>query len=78
MKELLSFILEEITGGNNFSIEESEVEAGKIVLEVKADPAVMGLIIGKGGNTIKAITTVLRVKGRIEQKFVNINVSELS
>ena len=75
MKELLSFILENITGNKNFAIEVQE-EGDRVDLEIKASPEDIGLIIGKGGNTIKAITSILRVKGRIESKLVNVNVSE--
>lgn len=75
-KELLSFILTEITGNKDITINESEDESGRVMLEVKADPELLGLIIGKNGNTIKAVTTVLRVKGKILNKFVNINIAE--
>jgi uncharacterized protein len=75
MKELLNFILQKITGKDDFEITESE-EEGKITLEVQILPEDMGLVIGKGGNTIKAIQTLLRVKGRIENKFVDLNVRE--
>lgn len=75
-QDLLSYILKEITGTTDFQIEESEDDTGRVVLNVKANPELMGIIIGKGGNTIKAITTVLRVKGRIQDKFVNINIEE--
>lgn len=76
LTELLTYIIKEITGSDNFSVTEEADEEGKIILQVKADPSIMGIIIGKGGNTIKAITTVVRVRGRIDQKLVNIDVSE--
>jgi len=75
MTDLLKFILEEITGSKDFDISETE-EEGRVIIEVKADPANMGLIIGKGGNTIKAIQTLLRVRGRVENKMVSLSVSE--
>ena len=74
MKELLIFLLKEITG-KEFSVEEIE-ESGRISLQVKADSQDMGMIIGKGGRTIKAIQDILRVKGSLEEKSVFINVSE--
>jgi len=75
MKELLKFLLKEITGKENFLIEEAE-EQGGITLSVKAEPSDMGLIIGKGGKTIKAIQDILRVKGNLEKKSVYVTVSE--
>lgn len=77
MKELLSYILENITEKGKFEITE-ESEGDQISLRVLADPAIIGLIIGKSGNTIKAIQNILRIKGRMENKFVHLNVSELT
>lgn len=75
MKELVAFLLKEITGKENFLIEEVE-EEGRISLSVKAEAGDMGLIIGKGGKTIKAIQDILRVKGNLEKKSVYVTVSE--
>lgn len=77
MKDLLKFLLEELTGKTDFLIEESE-EPGRIILNVKADSDIMGLIIGKGGKTIKAIQGILRIKGSLEKKSVYLSVSEKS
>lgn len=74
MKELLVFLLKEITG-KDFLVEQSE-ESGRTSLQVKADPEDMGMIIGKEGRTIKAIQDILRVKGSLEGKSVFVNVSE--
>jgi uncharacterized protein len=75
MKDLLTYILTGITGSEDFKIEETEKD-GQIELSISVKPELMGLIIGKGGNTIKAIQTVLRVKGRIENKLIHISVLE--
>lgn len=74
MKKLLEFIIEEITGTKDFSIEEKE-EEGNVTLIINGDPSHMGLIIGKNGVTIKAIQTVLRVRARLEGKMVFVVVS---
>lgn len=74
MKELLVFLLKEITG-KDFLVEQSE-ESGRTSLQVKADPEDMGMIIGKEGRTIKAIQDILRVRGSLEGKSVFVNVSE--
>jgi len=77
MKDLLEFLLEELTGTKDFSIEEIE-EEGRVVLNVKANPDNIGLIIGKGGKTIKAIQNILRIRGSLEKKSVYLSVSEKS
>lgn len=76
MKKLLNYILETITGKTNFEIEEKlSEEDNQITYDVKADDDVLGLIIGRNGRTIKAIQDILRVKARLENKSVWINVS---
>jgi uncharacterized protein len=76
MKELTEFIVKRIVTEGKYEISESDQE-GQTMIEIKASPDTIGLIIGKGGNTIKAIQTLLRVKGRLENKLVSVNVSEL-
>lgn len=75
MKELLEFILENITGSKNFTVSEKE-EEGRFSLEIKVDKGLIGLLIGKGGRTIKSIQNLLRVKGRLENKNVFVNIVE--
>lgn len=77
MKDLAEFILENITEAKSFTVDEIE-ENGHVQVEVKAKPEIMGLIIGKGGGTIKAIQTLLRIKGRLSNKLVNLSISELT
>lgn len=75
MKDLLNYILETLTGKTNFEIEEKEGQDNQITYDVKADEEVLGLIIGRNGRTIKAIQDILRVKARLDNKSVWINVS---
>lgn len=75
MKDLLSYILTSITGSNDFIIEETEPEAGKISFEVVCDPEIIGLIIGKEGKTIKNIRRLLSIKATKDKTGVYINVS---
>ncbi len=77
MKDLLQHILEGITGKKDFEIEETE-EEGRLHLNIIVDSDLIGLIIGKGGNTIKAIQNILRIKGSIENKYVHLTVAEKS
>ena len=75
MNELLTFLVQGITGNKDFTIEESE-ENGETTLRVILPTSDIGLIIGKGGQTIKAIQTLVRVRGRLEGKEVLVLVEE--
>lgn len=75
MKKLLEYILEGIIGKNSFAIEE-KIDEDTYTYDLKVDPESIGLIIGKGGKTINAIQAILRVKGKLENKKVFVNVAE--
>lgn len=75
MKELLTFILENILPDKKLTIEEVS-EGTRVDLKIVVASDMMGIIIGKGGKTIKAIQDVMRVKGRLEGKNVFVNVVE--
>lgn len=79
MKELLEYILEGITGSKSFEIVESfskDKLSDFINIEIQADPKIIGLIIGKSGNTIRAIRNLLRVRATLEKKGISVSVSE--
>jgi len=75
MKKLLSFLLTNITGSEEFEIEITNPEEGKTTLEVMADSDIIGLIIGKEGKTIKNIRKILSIKATKEKTGVNITVN---
>lgn len=75
MKKLLEFLVKNIIGSEDFTIEE-EVNGDQSLLTIKTDPKYMGLIIGKGGKTIKNLRNILKIKAVLENKQVNINASE--
>jgi predicted RNA-binding protein YlqC (UPF0109 family) len=78
MKNLLNYILEGITSSKDFEIvmlKNSDNE-NYINFEIKASPEIIGQIIGKNGQTIRAIRNLLRVKATLEKKGVSISVSE--
>jgi len=74
MKELLTFILEGITGKKDFKIEETE-EGGRVDYLIFAPEEMVGMIIGKNGKTIKAIRNLLKVRATLEKKAVSVSVS---
>lgn len=75
MKNLLKFILTEITGSKDFKIKE-ETDGDFINLDVSAAKDLMGIIIGKEGRVIKAIRSLLKVKATLEKKGVALSVNE--
>ncbi len=76
MKSLLSYLLTGITG-KDIPVEEIN-EEGRIVYEIAPDEETIGLVIGKGGKTIKAIQEILRVRARKENSFVYLRVNSAS
>jgi predicted RNA-binding protein YlqC (UPF0109 family) len=75
MKDLLNYLIESITGSKDFEISETEAD-GKLELNVKADPSIVGLIIGKQGKTIKNLRKIVAIKAALNDKAVNILVSD--
>lgn len=75
MKDLLEFLIKNITGSDDFSVEEENAEEGRVNFSVVANPDIIGLIIGKEGKTIKNIRKILSIRATKEKVGVNINVS---
>jgi uncharacterized protein len=75
MKELLEFLIKEITGSDDceISIEEEE---NRVVFNIKAPADHIGIIIGKEGRTIKSIQEIMRVRAKLEGKMVYVSVAE--
>lgn len=75
MKELLEYILKGILGEGGYYVTE-EVDGEFVRLLIKVEPENAGMVIGKGGATIKAIRSILRVKATLEKKGVSVNLAE--
>lgn len=75
MKDLLEYILQGILGETQFYVTE-EVDGDFVRLLIKVEPENAGMVIGKGGGTIKAIRNILRVKATLEKKGVSVNLAE--
>lgn len=76
MKNTLTFLIKKITNSDKFEVAEDQAD-GRVVLSVKADPSIIGLIIGKEGKTVKNLRKILSIQATQEKKAVNISVSEL-
>lgn len=76
MKELLEYILKGILGETGFYVTE-EIDGNFVRLLIKVEPEEnAGIVIGKGGATIKAIRNILRVRATLEKKGVSVNLAE--
>jgi len=76
MKDLLNFIVTNlVTKPESVSIDE-KIEEGNVNLNLTVDPSDMGLIIGKSGQTIRAIRKLLTVRAIAENVRVNLQLVE--
>lgn len=76
MKDLLSYIVTNlVTKPEAVKIDE-QTNDGEVSLNLTVDPQDMGLIIGKGGQTIRSIRKLLTVRAIAENVRVNLQLSE--
>lgn len=76
MKDLLEYIVKNlVTKPKAISIDEQQ-ESGAVNLTLSVDPSDMGIIIGKSGQTIRAIRKLLTVRAIAENVRVNIQLNE--
>jgi len=74
MKKLLTYLVKNLIGDDVTVTENSQED--NVELLIKAPKDKIGLIIGKGGKTIKAIRNVLKVKATLEKKGVFVSIEE--
>jgi len=75
MQELITYLISKITGSSDFEVEERE-ESGKLIYTVTANPSIIGLIIGKGGKTIKNLRKIASIRAVVENKAIHIAIEE--
>lgn len=76
MKDLLNFIVTNlVTKPDAVSIDEQS-DNGNVNLNLTVDPQDMGIIIGKSGQTIRAIRKLLTVRAIAENVRVNLQLNE--
>lgn len=76
MKDLLNFIATSLVTKPEAVLIDEQKEDGNITLNLVVDPTDMGLIIGKGGQTIRAIRKLLTVRAIAENVRVNLQLTE--
>lgn len=76
MKDLLEYIVKNlVTKPDTVNIDEQN-DNGTINLTLSVDPSDMGIIIGKSGQTIRAIRKLLTVRAIAENVRVNLQLNE--
>ena len=76
MQDLLKFIVTSIVSNPDAVEIDEHSQDGNIDLTLTVDPADMGMIIGKGGQTIRAIRKLLTVRAIAENVRVSLQLSE--
>lgn len=72
----LRYVLESIVEDKEMLRIESKIDELGILLTVQVSERDMGKLIGKGGQTVKALRTLLRLIGGNEQQRINLKILE--
>lgn len=78
MKDLLQFIVTNLVTNPDAVLVEEQSDEGNVNLLLTVDPKDMGLIIGKSGQTIRAIRKLLTVRAIAENVRINLQLFEPS
>lgn len=76
MKELLEFIVTSLVSKPEAVSVDEQTDGGNVNLNLTVDPSDMGLIIGKNGQTIRAIRKLLTVRAIAENIRINLQLVE--
>lgn len=76
MKDLVEYIVKNIVTNPEAVLVDEKSEEGNIDLLLSVDPKDMGMVIGKGGQMIKAIRRLLTVRAITENVRVNLQLVE--
>jgi predicted RNA-binding protein YlqC (UPF0109 family) len=75
-KEFLEFVVRSLVDNPEAVKVDRKVDEMGVLLTLDIDPADMGKVIGRMGNTAKAIRTLLRVVGMKNNARVNLKINE--
>lgn len=76
MKDLLEYIVKNLVSNPDAVVIDELEDAGNVNLNLTVDPSDMGLIIGKSGQTIRAIRKLLTIRAIAENVRVNLQLTE--
>ena len=75
-QEFLEYVVKSLADTPDAVQVERKVDEMGVLLTLKVDPTNMGQIIGRNGNTAKAIRSLLRVVGMKNNARVNMKIEE--
>lgn len=78
MNDLLEYIVKNLVSKPEAVKIDAQNDNGNVNLTLTVDPSDMGLVIGKGGQTIHAIRKLLTVRAIAENVRVNLQLAEPS
>ena|SRR5581483_3090438 len=76
MQDLILYIVKNLVTKPEAVTVDEQRDGGEVNLVLTVDPVDMGLVIGKSGNTIKAIRKLLIVKAMADNVRVNLQLAE--
>lgn len=74
--EFLEYVVKSLVDTPSAVKVDRKVDEMGVLMTLKIDPADMGKIIGRDGNTAKAIRTLLRIVGLKNHARVNLKIEE--
>jgi predicted RNA-binding protein YlqC (UPF0109 family) len=72
----LRYVLESIVDDKDSLVIESKIDELGVLLTVQVSDDDMGKLIGKGGQTVKALRTLLRLLGSTGSQRINLKILE--
>lgn len=75
-QQFLEFVVKSIVGSPDKVTSERTVDERGVLLTLNIDPADMGYVIGRRGQTAQAIRTLLKIVGAKNNARVNLKINE--
>lgn len=75
-QEFLEYVVKSLVDTPSAVKVDRKVDEMGVLITLKIDPADMGKIIGRNGNTAKSIRTLLRIVGLKNHARVNLKIEE--
>lgn len=76
MKDLVEYIVKQIVNKPDAVAVEEQTDGSRVNLTLSVDPADMGIVIGRNGQTIKTIRKLLIIRAMAENIMVNLQLKE--
>lgn len=76
MRDLVDYIIKQVVNNPDDIMVEEQADNDEVRLKLSINPEDMGIVIGKGGQTIKAIRKLLMVRSRVENIRVYLDIIE--